>query len=502
MAEFDRNFTIFPDHPSTEESEDSNFVSSIFNKVKSITTAASNVVHSALPLPNVDTLITSGNVDAAIASTQLSRPGRILSNHAPIQMPVRSHPQALKELKYSSASHSRNSSSSSFKTKNGPVMSETGYSPSHSRNVSSGKSTGNTPLSGSHLSTSIDVPLSNTDSFGNQEHSTGIQSLDANKPSHADSAGNLDFLPLLGTVPQNDNQISSVPLAGGETGSLQLPKSASSTSTASISSSAAKSQHATSVFSPSAPSLSLSKLTSEATVDRDHITATGTFSISQPTEIFNLRQQNSRIDYPHRTNSTHYSTNPYPHHHHIHSNHHNHHHSHHHRTHKSFHRSHPTNITPSASSAMTQSGNHQQSTYSAPYRYIGNQGVISATLGTISQGVEALQSKLSLSSITDTTSNATNSNSNGTWDGNQESSYSSFRDNGSLLDRENSSDAESIYSTAKRYFNSRVDRRPAPLKNGGLGKEFWMKDEHVTECFGCTAKFTSKLKESFFFDPL
>jgi hypothetical protein len=25
-----------------------------------------------------------------------------------------------------------------------------------------------------------------------------------------------------------------------------------------------------------------------------------------------------------------------------------------------------------------------------------------------------------------------------------------------------------------------------------LGKEFWMKDENATECFGCSTTFTSK----------
>lgn len=64
-------------------------------------------------------------------------------------------------------------------------------------------------------------------------------------------------------------------------------------------------------------------------------------------------------------------------------------------------------------------------------------------------------------------------------------------------DREVSSDTESIVSTARNYFLARVDRRPAPLKSGGLGKEFWMKDENATECFGCSATFTSKYKLRF-----
>lgn len=76
---------------------------------------------------------------------------------------------------------------------------------------------------------------------------------------------------------------------------------------------------------------------------------------------------------------------------------------------------------------------------------------------------------------------------------NQESLYSTSRDlSGNTPDREGSSDTESIVSTARHYFISRVNRRPAPLKSGGLGKEFWMKDENATECFGCSTTFTSK----------
>lgn len=59
-------------------------------------------------------------------------------------------------------------------------------------------------------------------------------------------------------------------------------------------------------------------------------------------------------------------------------------------------------------------------------------------------------------------------------------------------DGDRDSDTESIISNARNYFISRVDRRPAPLKSGGLGKEFWMKDENATECFGCSTTFTSK----------
>lgn len=62
----------------------------------------------------------------------------------------------------------------------------------------------------------------------------------------------------------------------------------------------------------------------------------------------------------------------------------------------------------------------------------------------------------------------------------------------SVKDGDRDSDTESIISNARNYFISRVDRRPAPLKSGGLGKEFWMKDENATECFGCSTTFTSK----------
>lgn len=83
---------------------------------------------------------------------------------------------------------------------------------------------------------------------------------------------------------------------------------------------------------------------------------------------------------------------------------------------------------------------------------------------------------------------------------NQDSLYSTSRDNlsGNTPDRDGSSDTESIVSTARHYFISRVDRRPAPLKSGGLGKEFWMKDENATECFGCSTTFTSKLTLSYY----
>lgn len=506
MAEFDRNFTTFPDHPFTESNEDSNFVSSIFNKVKSITSAASNVVHNALPLPNHDPLITPENAHTVIASAQLSRPGRLLSNHAPVRLPARSHPQALKELKYGSASHSRNSSGGSFKIKNGASSSDISTNvSSHNRKVSLGRNTTNASLSDSMQSiSSIDTPplIKVTNFNGDHNYFSPEISTDDHLDSPSNSSlihdkneDNTSPLTLPGTLSGNeDNSNSSsgssviISSSGVNVNTLQ-PVLTSSSSPATTTASAAA------LFTPSASSLSLqnSKLTSDATVDRRNVTASGTFTTPQPAEIFNLRQQNSKLSSskqnsplqnPIISSQTNNSLSLYhhtPHHSHISGSHHLHHH---HRTHKPHHRPHPMTPIPSATVVATQSNQQNIQTRNSP-----SQGFIGSTLGTISQGMESLQSKLSLSSTTDTTINAVG-------DSNLDSSYpSSFRENGSVLEKDYNSDAESIYSTAKRYFNSRVDRRPTPLKNGGLGKEFWMKDEHVTECFGCTAKFTSMFVE-------
>lgn len=104
----------------------------------------------------------------------------------------------------------------------------------------------------------------------------------------------------------------------------------------------------------------------------------------------------------------------------------------------------------------------------------------------------SLHTRFSLSTRDQDSGSAPNMSSN------QESLYSASRDNfsGNTVDRDASSDTESIVSTARNYFISRVDRRPAPLKSGGLGKEFWMKDENATECFGCSTTFTSKFFNS------
>lgn len=558
MEEFDRTFTAFPEHPFNEESEDSNFVSSIFNKVKSITTAASNAVHNVLPIPNPDPFITSENADAVIASSPMARPSRILSHHGPITFPVKSHPQAvgaLKEMRYGSGSHSRNPSGSSVKSKHRSSGSGdlSHNSPtSHRKNLSTGSAGGTTGLnsnlnnrganSNSGLSTSPSINNTPTNAIAitpsNARISSGdistsmvtpsvieaatlstpsrdpVSSLNQNlqipyqpqiypntprsikvkqyeHPSNITS-GTSNGSRISNTADENTNNrfdtnskiklnSTSTTLNSKSTNGIKTnkitnsPVNESQQQQQNMTPSANLSTH---LFSPLAPTHSspVTKLTSDARVSNGIVT--GDFNFPRnPSNPFTdstvqvppndlSRSLKSQLSYSSNGSRTMGNTN---------------------------------NITK-----KNNFNNPQPSSNMLQYP---GQSVINATIGTISQGVGTLQSRFSLSGSSylgsnnnsnNNTKNNSNTNSNNGTATNDSSIYSG-RDTTSSLDRENSSDAESIYSTAaKRYFNSRVDRRPAPLKNGGLGKEFWMKDEHATECFGCTAKFTSKLTPFFF----
>lgn len=67
---------------------------------------------------------------------------------------------------------------------------------------------------------------------------------------------------------------------------------------------------------------------------------------------------------------------------------------------------------------------------------------------------------------------------------------------GYTMERDPSSDSESITSGsgARDLIMTKIDpaKIPGPLRAGGLGKEFWMKDENATECFKCGRQFTGK----------
>lgn len=60
------------------------------------------------------------------------------------------------------------------------------------------------------------------------------------------------------------------------------------------------------------------------------------------------------------------------------------------------------------------------------------------------------------------------------------------------------SDSESITSTYRDYMISQLTRKHKTLQ-GGLSKEFWMKDENAAECFRCSAPFTGKYSILFCF---
>lgn len=66
----------------------------------------------------------------------------------------------------------------------------------------------------------------------------------------------------------------------------------------------------------------------------------------------------------------------------------------------------------------------------------------------------------------------------------------SIRDHlpGYAMERDPSSDSESIVST-RDYIIANIDSRMK--RSGGLGKEFWMKDENATDCFKCSKSFKS-----------
>lgn len=64
------------------------------------------------------------------------------------------------------------------------------------------------------------------------------------------------------------------------------------------------------------------------------------------------------------------------------------------------------------------------------------------------------------------------------------------------IDRDGSSDSESIVSTADSL--PEAPERTSLLRAGGLEKQFWMKDENATECFSCGKAFSSEYhKEGF-----
>jgi len=63
---------------------------------------------------------------------------------------------------------------------------------------------------------------------------------------------------------------------------------------------------------------------------------------------------------------------------------------------------------------------------------------------------------------------------------------------GFRLSREPSSDSESVSSYSTHPARTAVNTIIGRLKNGDLGREFWMKDESSHECFSCGEKFTSR----------
>lgn len=415
MAEFDANFTTFPDHPFIENTDNPNFVSSIFNKVKSITSAASNVVHNVLPLPNGDNLITSENASVAIASAQIGRSGRIYSPHSHLTLPIRPYPPTKARLGAQGGAASALAGALARSTNPG--------------SPSGGNVKVKQPITQSSSQSYSNEPLLRThEKFSSRSSSANSQKLRGNVSSEEREHNNN------GLRINNVNNLYSKGLINGMTNDDKdrlIPEEA--------------------------PPPNRSIKASPIVVQRPSTIPTEPEILGDTILTPSLNQHRSHTE-PNQQIPLFLPHNP------------------------AAHASLP--VTQLTSDAKISTG-IVSGAYPDNIQTSGESG-LSAKL----RDVGGLGLNISSKASNTTLGGSSGSGGGGTTAGDL-SIFS--KDNSSVMDRENSSDAESIYSTAaRRYFNSRVDRRPAPLKNGGLGKEYWMKDEHATECFGCTAKFTSK----------
>lgn len=417
MTEFDGNFTTFPNPPSVENTDNPNLVSSIFSKVKSITSAASNAVQHVLPLPNNDPLSTPENHAAILASTQVSSSGRLSSRHPSVNLYISRSQSLASRRNIKSESPSRAASALAL-----------ALARSHSRTRSTDRSKLNhkTSLSSS-VSQSPHPPSVSKNQTASQASS--LSSLQVQKTTHnsinTHTSSNTQIPPHIpeSSLPHNTLQPSSdIKSSNDDSCNTNEPLLSVSThinTSSPVDNSLHHSQSGSGSLKPS---------TTSNPIPSQEPPVSG-FSLAPPALFLPKTKRN-------------YASLPI------------------------------TQLSADAAVSRNQSDNMYKHLKNSPH-----------TLN--------VTTKLKKMNGIDVNSTSSVSGSTNDLTGTGSSLYS--KDNNSTVDRDNSSDTESINSNAvRRYFNSRVDRRPAPLKNGGLGKEYWMKDEHATECFGCTAKFTSK----------
>lgn len=416
MTEFNGNFTTFPNPPSVENTDNPSFVSSIFSKVKSITSATSNAVQHVLPLPNNDPLSTPENHAAILASTQVSSSGRLSSHHPSVNLYMSRSQSLASRRNTKSESPSRAASALAL-----------ALARSHSRTRSTDRSDLNHKSS---LSSSVSQSPYPPSVSKNQPASqaSSLSSLQLQKNTHSSNnthaSSNTQIPPHIpeSSLPHNtlrpSSDIKSSNDDNYDTNELLLSASTHINTPSPVDKPLHHSQSDAGTLKPST--------TSNPLPSQNH--PVSGFSLAPPALFLPKTKPN-------------YASLPI------------------------------TQLSADAAVSRNQSDNM--------YKHIKN-----------SPHTLNVTTKLKKMNGIDVSSTSSVSGSTNDLTGAGSSLYS--KDNSSTVDRDNSSDTESINSNAvRRYFNSRVDRRPAPLKNGGLGKEYWMKDEHATECFGCTAKFTS-----------
>lgn len=413
MAEFDDNFTAFPNHPFIENTDNPNFVSSIFSRVKSITSAASHVVNNVLPIPGSDSLSNSEDNIVIAAGAKVPSLGRLSSPHSLVNLPI-----------------TRPNSSGSRRS----FKSETPSRAVNALSLALAKSHSRTGLVESpEIGTS---PFSSTNDTPNSRYSSGV----VNEVDTSKSSSSMPVINVSKNIHINNSHTPLTPIGEfpAKAASMLLPSDTSVTN-----------NNITTFYEPTIP---FSQTKSTKVDAKQKTESNGELRIAEmtnPKSDSNIRNPYPDSQLPHnipslflpQTRSA-YSSLPV------------------------------TQLTPDEVVGKNLPPDRFKNGKNIP-----KDSIVSEKL----RGVTGLNLS-STSSITGYNNGSIRTDS---------SIHS--RDRSSLMERENSSDAESIYSTSvPQYFNSRVDRRPAPLKNGGLGKEYWMKDEHATECFGCTAKFTSK----------
>lgn len=438
MDEFDlNNLTTFPGHPYVESAQDSTFVFNIFNKVKSITSAASNAVQSVLPVQSSsDVLAGPEHSEAVMVNSQLARPARILTHHAPVYIPTRSNSHVLKDLKKVGQSHSRNSSLGSVKSKSSTSQSKTNNNTITNNRVSSLSKqlkNVNTDSQSNNVkfSDSSNILGSNSLSEATRDEFPNSSMTSLNEPSNQRNISTSSIYSS-STVPSTYEHSDSPALVNP---SLILTNTEPSIA---LSSETRQNHYYKPIASSHAKPITTDATTGTGIVLRDNTLNSYDHLLSSKASLAKFQSKStlssaiSNAKAPALPTKTANSSEPFV----------NHYRSDNYRVFRPSRQ--PRIDRPNFQPRSATRPTYKRTISSSSYRSHGGDHI-------------------------------------------QESYHT-------LSAKDSNSDNESIYSTAKRYFNSRVDRRPAPLKNGGLGKEFWMKDEFVNECFRCTAKFTSKLQ--------